>query len=308
MAICCLKSQHIPAQFAQPAGATATAAFPDAALAQLCFPPSTAALPWANIVTMHVTRPKSAKGRRRQSFSHPQGVEACPCQVPSSPLAASPRALASSQRAPHTKLVFPPTPVSPEEVPEFLQQVPLKSSSSLNKYRVLPSIGWKGIASDAVEALAQQTSRLEVSEGQDTLKFSKTLSGEQGSGSILSGRDVPAEESSHVHCPSEKWGRKMRQESPSTSPLSLEEPHVLLAVRSPSGQRFEHHFKPSDSLLTVLAMAGQKLLANYQHCSVETMEVPRRSFSDLTKSLHECGILHKTVLCIRQDKQHDADL
>ncbi|NXK42034.1 UBX10 protein, partial [Piprites chloris] len=283
----------------------ATAAFLDTALVQLCFPPSTAALPWANTVTMHVTRPKSAKGCRRTSFSHPQDVEASPCQV--RPLAASPWGLASNQRAPLTKLVFPPTPVSPEEVPELLQQVPLKTPSSLNKYRVLPSIGWKGVGSDAVEALAQQTNRLEVSEAQDdTLKFSKTLSGEQGSSSTLSGSDVPTEESSHMHCPPEKCGRQMRQESPSMSPLSLEEPHMLLAVRSPSGQRFEHHFKPSDSLLTVLAMAGQKLLANYQHCSVETMEVPQRSFSDLTKSLHECGILHKSVLCIRQDKQHDA--
>ncbi|NXM36404.1 UBX10 protein, partial [Oxyruncus cristatus] len=280
----------------------ATAAFLDTALAQLCFPPSTAALLWANTVTMHVTRPKSAKGCRRPSFSHPQGVEACPCQGPSFPPAASPRGLVSSQRTPLTKLVFPPT----QEVPELLQQVPLKASSSLNKYRVLPSIGWKGVGSDAVEALTQQTDRLEVNEGQeDTLKFCKTLSGEQGSGSTLSGSDVPAEESSHMHFPPEKWGRKMRQESPSVSPLSLEEHHMLLAVRSPSGQRFEHHFKPSDSLLTVLAMAGQELLANYQHCSIETMEVPRRSFSDLTKSLHECGILHKSVLCIRQDKQHN---
>ncbi|NWT06406.1 UBX10 protein, partial [Mionectes macconnelli] len=285
----------------------ATEAFLDAALAQLCFPPSTATLPWANTVTMHVTRPKSAKGHRRPSFSHSQGVEACPCQVPPSPLAACSQELVSSQRAPLTKLVSPPKQVSPEEVLELLQQMPLKTSSSLNKYRVLPSIGWKGIGSDAVEALAQQTDQLEVSEGQeDTLKFSKTLSGEQGSGSTLSESDVPTEESSHMHCPREKWGRKMRQESPSMSPLSLEEPHVLLAVRSPSGQRFEHHFKPSDSLLTVLAVAGQKLLANYQHCSIETMEVPRRSFSDLTKSLHECGILHKSVLCIRQEKQHNA--
>ncbi|NWU86141.1 UBX10 protein, partial [Onychorhynchus coronatus] len=285
----------------------AIAAFLDAALAQLYFPPSTAALPWASTVTMHVTRPKSAKGHRRPSFSRPQGMEACPCQVPPSPPAASPRGLVSSQRAPLTKLVFPPTQMSPEEVPELLQQVPLKTSSSLNKYRVLPSIGWKGVGSNAVEALARQTDRLEVNEGQeDTLKFSKTLPGERGSGSTLSGRDVPTEESSHMHHPPEKWERKMMQERPSMSPLSFEESHVLLAVRSPSGQRFEHHFKPSDSLLTVLAMAGQKLLADYQHCSVETMEVPRRSFSDLTKSLHECGILHKSVLCIRQDKQHNA--
>ncbi|NXN03027.1 UBX10 protein, partial [Sylvia borin] len=274
--------------------------------AQLCFPSGTAPLPWASTVTMHVTRPKSAKGQR-PSLSHRQGLDACLCHVPPSPPAASPGELVNSRRAPLTKPAFPPAQVSPEKIPKLLQQVPLKtSSSSLNKYRVLPSIIRKGAGSDAVEALAERTNRLEVSEGQeDAPKAIKTFSGEQGSASTLSGSGNPTEESSQMHFP-EQWGRQVRQESPWVFPVSPEEPRVLLAVRSPSGQRFEHHFKPSDSLQTVLAVAGQKLLANYQHCSVETMEVPRRSFSDLTKSLHECGILPKSVLCIRHNEQHNA--
>ncbi|NWV75139.1 UBX10 protein, partial [Dasyornis broadbenti] len=284
----------------------ATVAFLDSAPAQLCVPPGTAALLWTSAVTMHVTRPKSAKGRR-PSLSHPPGMEACPYHVPSSPLAASPRELANSRGAPLTKPAFPPAQVSPGKIPKLLQQVPLKSSSSLNKYRVLPSIVRKGVGSDALEALAERTNRLEVSEGrEDAPKIIKTLSGEQESASTLPGSDIPAKDSSHVHCAPEQWGRQARQESPWMSPVSLEESRVLLAVRSPSGQRFEHHFKPSDSLQTVLAVAGQKLLASYQHCSIETMEVPRRSFSDLTKSLQECGILPKSVLCIRQDEQRDA--
>ncbi|NXM44955.1 UBX10 protein, partial [Gymnorhina tibicen] len=284
----------------------ATAAFLDSAPAQLRFPPGTAALPWASAVTMHVTRPKSAKGQRR-SMSHPQGTEACVCHVPSSPPAASPRELPNSRRASLTKPAFPHAQASSEKIPKLLQQVPLKTSSSLNKYRVLPSIVRKGAGSEAVEVLAERTNRLGVSEGQeDAPKVIKTLPGEQGSASTLSGSDVPTEESSHRHCAPEQWGRRARQESPWMSPASPEEPQVLLAVRSPSGQRFEHHFKPSDTLQTVLASAGQKLLASYQHCSVETMEVPRRSFSDLTKSLQECGILHKSVLCIRQDEQPGA--
>ncbi|NXR64541.1 UBX10 protein, partial [Rhadina sibilatrix] len=283
----------------------ATAAFRDSAPAQLCFPSGTATLPWASAVTMHVTRPKSAKGRR-PSLRQGQGVEACLCHVPSSPLAASPRELVTSRRAPLTKPAFPPAQMSPEKIPKLLQQVPLKtSSSSLNKYRVLPSIIRKGAGSSAVEALAERTDRLEVSEGQeDAPKAIKTFSGEQGSASTLSGSDIPTEEGSH--CAPEQRGREARQESPWVFPVSPEEPRVLLAVRSPSGQRFEHHFKPSDSLQMVLTVAGQKLLANYQHCSVETMEVPRRRFSDLAKSLQECGILPKSVLCIRQDQQQDA--
>ncbi|XP_062363774.1 UBX domain-containing protein 10 [Cinclus cinclus] len=287
----------------------ATAAFQDSAPAQLHFPLGTATLPWASTVTMHLARPKSAKGQR-PSLSHRQGMEACPCHVPSSPPAASPQELVNSQRAALTKPAFTPAQVSPEKIPKLLQQVPLKtSSSSLNKYQVLPSIIRKGAGSDAVGALAERTDRLEVREGQeDAPKAIKTFSGGQGSASTLSGSDIPTEESSHMHCAPEQWGRQVRQESPQVLPVSPEEPHVLLAVRSPSGQRFEHHFRPSDSLQMVLAVAGQKLLASYQHCSIETMEVPRRSFSDLTKSLRECGILSKSVLCIRQDEQQDADL
>ncbi|XP_038015822.1 UBX domain-containing protein 10 [Motacilla alba alba] len=280
----------------------ATAAFQDSAPAQLHFPLGTASLLWASTITMHVSRPKSAKGQR-PSLSHRQGTEASPCHVPCSPPAASPQELVKSRRAPLTKAAFPPAQVSPGKIPKLLQQVPLKSSSSLNKYRVLPSIS----RSSAVEALAERTNRLEVSEGQeDAPKAIKAFSGGQGSASTLSRSGIPTEESSHVRCAPEQGGRQVRQDSPRVSPASPEEPHVLLAVRSPSGQRFEHHFKPSDSLQTVLAVAGQKLLANYQHCSVETTEVPRRSFSDLTKSLQECRILPKSVLCIRQDEQHDA--
>ncbi|NXM62293.1 UBX10 protein, partial [Illadopsis cleaveri] len=285
----------------------ATAALRDSAPAQLCFPSGTATLPWASTVTMHVTRPKSAKGQR-PSLSHRQGMEACLCQVPPSPPTASPGESVNSRRAPLTRPAFPPAQVSPEKIPKLLQQVPLKTtSSSLNKYRVLPSIARKGGGSDAVEALAERTNQLEVSGGQeDAPKAIKTFSGEQGSASTLSGSDIPTEGSSHMHCAPEQWERQGRQEGPWVFPVSPEEPCMLLAVRSPSGQRFEHNFKPSDTLQTVLAVAGQKLLANYQHCSIETMEVPRRSFSDLTKSLHECGILSKSVLCIRQDEQHDA--
>ncbi|XP_009478165.2 UBX domain-containing protein 10 [Pelecanus crispus] len=288
----------------------ATAALLHLAPSHRYFPSSTAAaFSWTNAIDMHVTRPKSAKGRTRPSFNYAQSVEACACREPPSLPPAAPHELVNSRRASSTKPAFPSGPVSPEEIPELLQQVPLKTSSSLNKYRVLPSIGWKG----AVEAVAEQTDRLKVSGGLEDAPKIKTFPGEQGSASVLSEGDVPDEESSHVQRPPEKPGGKMRQESPLTSTLSLEEApkeesRLLLAVRSPSGQRFEHHFKPTDSLQRVLAVAEQKMSAKYKRCSVETMEVPRRSFSDLTRSLHECGILHKSVLCIRQKEQHDADL
>ncbi|KFQ39476.1 UBX domain-containing protein 10, partial [Mesitornis unicolor] len=288
----------------------ATAAPLNLAPPHLCFPSSTAAaFLGPNTTTMHVARPKSAKGRTRPSFSCSESVEACPCRMPPSLPPAAPPKLVKNRRASSTKPAFPSGQVSPKEIPELLQQVPLRTSSSLNKYKVLPSIGWKGGGSSAVEAVAEQIDRLEVSEGREEAPTIKTLSEEQGSAGALSEADVPGEESSHAQCPPET-GRKMRQESPLTSTLSLEEPpkeqsHLLLAIRSPSGQRFEHHFKPTDSLQRVLAVAEQKTSAKYKCCCVETVEVPCRSFSDLTRSLRECGILHKSVLCIRQTEQHD---
>ncbi|KAM9370147.1 UBX domain-containing protein 10 [Phaethornis superciliosus] len=268
----------------------------------------TAAFSWTNTSTMHVARPKSAKGRTRPSFSCSQSVlgkEACPCQVPPSPPAAVPQELGKIRRALSTKPAFTASQVSLEEIPELLEQVPLRTSSSLNKYRVLPSIGQKGV----VEALAEQTNRLEVSEEQGDAPKPKTLSGEQRSTRVLSGSYIPDEEGSYAQCPPKKLRRKTRQESPLMSALVLEEPPkeescLLLAVRSPTGQRFEHHFKPTDSLQLVLSVAEQKMSAQYTPCSIETMEVPRRSFSDLTMSLHECGILHKSMLCIRQEQDN----
>ncbi|XP_042739295.1 UBX domain-containing protein 10 isoform X2 [Lagopus leucura] len=273
---------------------------------QLCcyFPSSTALSVFQpNAITMHMTRPKSAKGRTRSTFNYSGTTDTFPCAVPSSP--AAPHDLQSSRRASSVKAVFPSGQISPEEIPELLQQVPLRSSSSLNKYRVLPSIGRKG-----VEGAAEQSGRLDASWGQKGAPKTAVPSGEQRSACRSPESHVPNEE---AWCAPEKPGRKMRQESSLLSTLSLEAPlqkesRLLLAIRSPSGQRFEHHFKPTDSLQTVLAIAEHQTAAKYERCSIETTEVPRRSFHDLSRSLQECGISHKSVLCIRQAEQQDADL
>ncbi|XP_072210222.1 UBX domain-containing protein 10 [Excalfactoria chinensis] len=267
------------------------------------FPSSTAVSVFQpNSITMHMTRPKSAKGRTRSAFNYSGTTDTFPCAVPSSP--AAPRDLQSSQRAPSIKTVFPSGQISPEEIPELLQQVPLRSSSSLNKYRVLPSIGRKG-----VEGAAEQSDHLGASCGQENAPKTTAPSGEQRSACRPPESRVHNEEAS---CAPEKPGRKMRQGSPLLSTLSLEEPLqkescLLLAIRSPSGQRFEHHFKPTDSLQTVLAIAEHQTATKYECCSIETTEVPRRSFRDLGRSLQECGIPHMSVLCIRQAEQQDTD-
>ncbi|KAH1175914.1 UBX domain-containing protein 10 [Mauremys mutica] len=268
----------------------------------------------SNTINMHVTRPKSAKGRTRSSLNYSHSVEAYSYRVPSSPQPAAPYEAASTQRASSTKPSYQPGQVSPDEIPELLQRVPLRTSSSLNKYRVLPSISRKGLGKSAVETVIEQTNKLKMSSRQEEEQPSKALPGEGKSTGVMTENEGARGECSKVQPPiSEKKPlRKTREESSSSSVLNLEEPlkkepRLLLAVRSPSGQRFEHHFRPTDSLQTVLAVAEQKNTTKYKCCSVETMEVPRRSFPDLTKSLQECGIPHKSVLCILQEEQ-DGDL
>nr|XP_023960155.1 UBX domain-containing protein 10 [Chrysemys picta bellii] len=264
----------------------------------------------SNTINMHVTRPKSAKGRTRSSLNYSHSVEAYSYRVPSSPQPAAPYEAASNQRA-STKPSCQPGQVSPDEIPELLQQVPLRTSSSLNKYRVLPSISRKG----AVETVIEQTKKLKMSSRQEEQQQpSKALPREGKSTGVMTENEGARGECSKVQPPilEKKPLRKTREESSSSSVLNLEEPlkkepRLLLAVRSPSGQRFEHHFRPTDSLQTVLAVAEQKNTTKYKRCSVETMEVPRRSFPDLTKSLQECGIPHKSVLCILQEEQ-EGDL
>ncbi|XP_048375483.1 UBX domain-containing protein 10 [Sphaerodactylus townsendi] len=264
-------------------------------------------------VTMHVTRPKSAKGRTRSSLNYSHSLETYSCRVPSSPQPLIPcDEPGNGRRSASSQQLCQPVQASPAEIPDLLQQVPARTSSSLNKYRVLPSISRKDLRRGAVEAMSEQASQLRVSnrpkeEEQgfkarlpERMPVSGMTIHDRGSGEHIKMSPPPLET---------KLLGKMKEGSVSWSAPAPEEPferepRLLLAVRSPSGQRFEHHFRPTDSLETVLAVAEQKTSTVYKRCSIETVEVPRRTFLDLTKSLQECAILHKSVLCIlRQEPE-----
>ncbi|KAL2773275.1 UBX domain-containing protein 10 [Daubentonia madagascariensis] len=247
-----------------------------------------------NSLNMHVTRPKSAKGRTRPSLHKSQGTEACFHHIPSSPPPAIPCESPSSQKPGACAPKSPKQGVS-DEIPELLlQQVPIGASSSLNKYPVLPSINRKTLEEGAVETVAEQASSLQLSSIRAlyqketcTLKTSEETS---------RARACALERKFIVQTKRQDSPRPRNLEEPSD-----QEPRLLLAIRSPSGQRFVRHFRPTDDLQTVVAVAEQKNKTSYRHCSIETMEVPRRRFSDLTKSLQECRIPHKSVLGISQE-------
>ncbi|XP_026541377.1 UBX domain-containing protein 10 [Notechis scutatus] len=264
-------------------------------------------------VAMHVTRPKSAKGRTRSSLSYSQSLGAYSYQVPSSPQPVAPpgEEAVSGRRAASTQ----PIQAFPAEVPDLLQQVPTRASSSLNKYRVLPSISRKEQRTGAAEVMFEQVGQLpagaQVTAAAEEEQEPQDPSLPKGPTSFLlehegGGGEYPQAPFAPLERP--QMNKKREGGSPTTTlTLNLEEPceepRLLLAIRSPSGERFERYFRPTDNLEMVVAVAEQKNAATYQHCRIGTVEVPRRTFSDLSRSLQDCAIHHKSVLRILLDKQ-----
>ncbi|XP_054995703.1 UBX domain-containing protein 10 [Sorex araneus] len=248
-----------------------------------------------NSLNMHVIRPKSAKGRTRPSLHRPPSSGGCAQGSPSSPPSAIPCETSLNSQKPRACTPKSLPQGTPDEISELLQQqVPIGAASSLNKYPVLPSINRRTPEEEeeeeAVETIAKKAGSLQLSspwalyhKEARTLKTSEGDLRAQGSCSP-GGIPVP---------------RSQKQTGDMEEPSDLE-PRLLLAIRSPSGRRFVRHFRPTDNLQTVLAVAERRNGTTYQQCSIETLEVPRRRFFDLTKSLQECRILHKSVLGISQ--------
>ncbi|KAL4623766.1 UBX domain-containing protein 10-like [Arapaima gigas] len=82
---------------------------------------------------------------------------------------------------------------------------------------------------------------------------------------------------------------------------------LLLAVRCPRGRRFQQHFCPTDTLRMVLAAAEARYGIKYERGTIETMGVPRVSFTDLTQTLAQAGIQNRSVLCISQEDCSTVD-
>ncbi|XP_067872914.1 UBX domain-containing protein 10 [Heterodontus francisci] len=239
-----------------------------------------------NTSTMNIPRPKSAKGRSRPNSAYIHNPETCSSPIP------VPSAFSDPGSSPPSSpsMLYPPTRitrVTKEDVPELLHQIPSRPSSSLNRYRVLPSIGMRESNDSGIRTIVQQTNKLNLqADLEQKLKLSREKKPSHSKSSTATSKSQLSQ-SRAAALPDE----------PSES-----EPRLRLAVRYPSGQRFERCFRPSDTLQTILSVAEWKSNTNYTNSVVETMDVPRRSFNDLSKTLEECGIQNKSVLCILQDE------
>uniref|UniRef100_A0A3B3S3X0 UBX domain protein 10 n=1 Tax=Paramormyrops kingsleyae TaxID=1676925 RepID=A0A3B3S3X0_9TELE len=217
---------------------------------------------------MHVTRPKSSKGRCRPAVSHAYSVGGVSYHnVPGLPRTSSlahEKASSSVHLLSHSHSLLKQTSVvSVDEVTELLQNTPTPPALTLNRYRVLPSIEKRHTSGDMpFQGMEEKASRLSRSD--------------------------------HLF----KKGH--------LAALPLETPDgiyggLLLAIRSPSGRRFQQHFHSSETLQTVLAAAEARYGTKYEDSIIETMDVPRMSFTDLTQTLAESGIRNRSVVCITQE-------
>lgn len=168
-----------------------------------------------------------------------------------------------------------------DDVLHMLQHAPAAPPQSLNKYKVLPSIERRRSEVGSGESLGQLMSKFGLCDDDDAILQQSQRREEP---------DVPA-------VMDERADVDLRPQPPDPGP-SKEAGSLLLAVRAPCGRRFQRHFDPSDTLLTVRASAEARYGAKYGDASIETMDVPRRTFTDMDMTLDRCGILNRSLLVI----------
>ncbi|XP_029363310.1 UBX domain-containing protein 10 [Echeneis naucrates] len=233
---------------------------------------------------MHLTRPKSSKGRSRPVLDSKDGIRRTAAS-PGSPVISRPDRDLRSRSQP---AMGQTGQLSRDEVLLLPQRTPAAPPQSLNKYKVLPSI---------------ESRRSEVSPGGclDTNMSKLTLS------EHAEPQDVPSSEGdTRVDGP-----LRIRSTHLDPGPVRTKEAgpcgRLLLAIRAPCGRRFQQHFETTDTLLMVRASAEVRYGAAYRGASIETMDLPRRRFTDLDMTLAQCGILNRSVLCISLNNASKAD-
>lgn len=168
--------------------------------------------------------------------------------------------------------------LSQDEVPQMLQHGPAAPPQSLNKYKVLPSIERRPAGASPGRGLDGDVSKLSLSD--DAI--------------LQRGEPDP---------PTGDKGPDVHLDPPDPGATG----RLLLAIRAPCGSRFQQHFDPTDTLQAVRASAEARYGARYGHASIETMDVPRRSLTDMDMTLAQCGILNRSVLCISQREAVEQD-
>ncbi|KAJ0036315.1 hypothetical protein NQD34_004992 [Periophthalmus magnuspinnatus] len=238
-------------------------------------------------MAVHLTRPKSSKGRRRSTKTltfFQNNSESNPQQSATGSLVSAEFGVGGPDNQPRSQS-RPEMRHSGYLSQNQIQQNELPDGSaagqSLNKYKVLPSI-------------EKEKGRSKLSHSENKVVHSLILTGKQ----ILKSAEACGDGG---HTKGQLLGTCS---SKNDRMVALSPDTMLLAIKDPGGRRFEQCFHSSDTLLSVRASAevtyGVKFGGN---TTIETMEVPRRSFNDMSLTLAQCGISNKSVLCIFQQDE-----
>nr|XP_029136503.1 UBX domain-containing protein 10 [Labrus bergylta] len=237
---------------------------------------------------MNLTRPKSSKGRSRTAVDSSVFDDYADYSAQRPPV--SPHSPAGSERNLRSQsqpIMWQTGQQSPGEVLQMPHQAPAAPPQSLNKYKVLPSIERRH---SEVRRLERHMSKLHLSDDATLQQRQEGPHPPRGKASS-SARDLQV------------WPKHPPDPGPQTTkeaPSSL-----LLAIRAPCGRRFQQQFNPGDTLLQVKISAEAMYGVQYGEASVETMDVPRRTFTDMEMTLAQCGIVNRSVLCI---SHNDSDV
>ncbi|KAK2897226.1 UBX domain-containing protein 10 [Channa argus] len=246
---------------------------------------------------MHLTRPKSSKGRSRPALNHPldagdtDGIHRPPVSSDSSAFCRPDR----NFRSPSQPITWQG---SQEEVPHNRQRSPAAPPLSLNKYKVLPSIGRRRTEVNPGRSLGQKMSKLSLCDDAMQKQIQSHVEPDV----------LPAQAS----CSKGGRGAEAVWSNPSDPPPTVtkedgDRASLLLAIRAPCGRRFQQHFEPTDTLSMVRTSAEATFGAIFRDSYIETMDVPRRSFKEMDMTLAQCGILDKSVLCFSQNDDSEME-
>ncbi|KAM3872119.1 UBX domain-containing protein 10 [Diretmus argenteus] len=250
---------------------------------------------------MHLTRPKSSKGRSRPTVHQTvHGEDTASTQSP--PVTPKPPAYNRPDgflRSQSQTLVRQSSQLSQDQVVhmQFAPVVP----TSLNKYKVLPSIERRQSEVNPVSGIEKMTSKLNLSH--NVILQERRGHGQPHLSAVMT-RAVTCCSSTEVGSVGDAhqgvWP-KPPDPGPTVTEVAKGDASLLLAIRAPCGSRFQQHFRPTDTLLAVRASAEARYGTSYGEAFVETMDVPRRTFTDMDMTLAQCGIVNKSVLCISQE-------
>ncbi|KAM4570427.1 UBX domain-containing protein 10 [Fundulus diaphanus] len=228
---------------------------------------------------MHLARPKSSKGRSRPAVDgllRASGPHVDP-KLPECHLRGK---LDGSLRSRSEPEIRQACRWDKEGVLDLRQRAPASPPASLNRYQVLPSIRSRRSGGRPGKSLDEIMLQLSLPDGAGAR--SRRPEADRDDGQLR--------------------GEGPRPGSQEAAPATTKPGSLLLAIRAPCGRRFEQLFDPADTLRAVRASAEARFVATYREAFIETMDVPRRTFTDMDMTLARCGILNRSVLCISQNR------